>query len=132
MVESYGLKSRFVFAGRRTDIRSILPSCHIGIQLSRGEAFSLALLEYLSAGLATLASDVGGNREAIDHGKTGFLFPLGDLAFVVRTIQGLARDEFSRKAMGAAARESVRAKFNLAKTNREFIELYEKIIALST
>jgi len=128
MVEAYGLGSRFIFAGKRTDIRRILPSCHIGIQISRGEAFSLALLEYLSAGLATLASDVGGNPEAIIDGKTGILFQLNDLDGVIGAIQKLSSNEQYRKELGAAARESVRTKFNIQRMNDEFITLYEDII----
>ena len=129
MIEAYGLERRFIFAGKRTDIRQILPCCHIGIQISRGEAFSLALLEYLSSGLATLASDVGGNPEAIINGKTGILFPLGDLDYVVKMIQELARNDQYRRELGAAARESVRAYFNIQRTNHEFIALYESILS---
>jgi glycosyltransferase involved in cell wall biosynthesis len=128
MVDAYGLGGRFILAGKRTDVRKILPSCHIGIQMSRGEGFSLSLLEYLSAGLATLATDVGGNREAIMNGKTGILFPLDDLDSVVKTIEELARNDRHREELGAAARESVRVKFNIERTNREFIGLLEGIL----
>ena len=128
MVEVYGFGHRFIFAGRRNDIRQILPSCDIGIQISRGEAFSLSLLEYLSAGLATLASDVGGNPEAIVDGKTGILFASDDLDSVVRKIRELAANEFYRKQLGEAARESVRTNFNIARMNQDFIALYKDIL----
>lgn len=131
MIRDYGLERRFLFAGKRTDVRQILPSCHIGIQISRGEAFSLALLEYLGAGLATLASAVGGNPEAIIDGKTGVLFPPGDVDFVVKTIQALLRDDQYRRRLGAAARASVQTHFNIRRTNQEVIALYERIIAQS-
>lgn len=131
MVEEYGLKGRFIFAGRRSDVRKILPSCHIGIQISGGEAFSLSLLEYLSAGLATLASAVGGNPEAIIDGKTGILFQPNDLDFVVNKIQELAENERYRKELGAAARESVQTNYNLQRMNTEFIALYESVLLKS-
>jgi glycosyltransferase involved in cell wall biosynthesis len=124
-----GLDRRFVFAGRRSDVRRILPGCHIGVQISSGEAFSLALLEYLGAGLATLASDVGGNPEAIVQGETGFLFPPDDLDKAVDLIEMLSRNEARRIALGVAARASVRAKFDIRRTNRDFVSVYERILA---
>ena len=60
LVADAGLVDRFLLAGRRADVRKILPGCNVAIQASMGEAFSLSILEYLSAGLATVVPDSGG------------------------------------------------------------------------
>jgi glycosyltransferase involved in cell wall biosynthesis len=132
IIDGYGLSNRFILAGRRTDIRHILPSCHIAIQISKGEAFSLSLLEYLSAGLATLASNVGGNPEAVVDGKTGILFHPDDLDKVIHSIRQLATNSRYRRQLGLAARESVKANFSIQRMNRDFTELYENILSSSS
>ena len=123
MSKKYGLTKRFIFAGKRNDIRQILQSCHIGIQASLGEAFSLAVLEYMSAGLAALAPNNTGNKEAISDGENGILYPPGDLEYVTEMLQTLAHNPLRREQLGHAAEQSVKEKFNIKRTSAEFIEL---------
>lgn len=48
-----------------------------GLLCSESEGYSNAIVEYMQARLPVVASDVGGNAEAIEHGVTGYLFPVG-------------------------------------------------------
>jgi len=125
-VEKKGLTGRFIFAGKRNDVRKILPSCHIGIQASLGEAFSLSILEYLSAGLATIIPDNCGNREAVMDGETGYLYTPGNHKYVINTIKKLLLDENCRRIIGTKARESVAKKFTIDRANKELTLLLDK------
>ncbi len=127
MAEDRGIEQRFLFAGRRTDVREILQSCDIGIQASRGEAFSLSILEYMDAGLATLVPDACGNAEAITHGTTGLLFKPGDPEAVVSLLEQLITDPEKREELGRAAEKTVREYFNIDRVNRELIQCLEAI-----
>ena len=55
LIVSKGLQDSFHLVGHRRDVRRILPHCHVALHASTGEAFSLSILEYMSAGLPTLA-----------------------------------------------------------------------------
>jgi len=44
----------------------------IGVLSSKAEGFANAILEYMAAGLPVVATDVGGAREAITEGETGY------------------------------------------------------------
>lgn len=46
-------------------------------------------LEAMAQGRMFVASDVGGHRELIRHGETGFLFPAGDAAALERAIDSV-------------------------------------------
>ncbi len=126
IASKYKLNDNFRFVGRRNDIPKVLQSCHIGIQASLGEAFSLSILEYLSAGLATLAPDNCGNKEAITNNVNGFLFKPGDTQEVVSLIQKLVNDENLRLRLGERAVMSIKNKFNITKANQEFISTIKK------
>jgi glycosyltransferase involved in cell wall biosynthesis len=128
MVYEYGLESKFVFGGKRDDISAILQSSHIAIHASHGEAFSLAILEYLSAGLATIVPDNSGNSEAVEHGINGFLYPTGDISSATKLLIMLIDDETLRLRISEAAKKSVDNKFTLERMNKDFKELVCRIL----
>jgi len=123
LVSNRKLDGKFIFAGRRSDISQLLQSCNIGIQTSLGEAFSLSILEYMSAGLATLAPDNCGNSEAINDGENGILYSPGDIELVVRSIVKLVHNKTFRKKLGDAGKNTIRDKFHINRTNRELINI---------
>lgn len=53
---------------------------------ARWEGLPLAVLEAMSLGIPTVASDVVGNRDAVVEGVTGYLYPLGDVEKAVHMI----------------------------------------------
>jgi glycosyltransferase involved in cell wall biosynthesis len=62
-----------------------------------------ASIEAMAAGLAVVATDVGGARDQIVHGETGLLVPRGDSCALGEAIAELARDPARRAAMGHAS-----------------------------
>ncbi|MBO1078793.1 glycosyltransferase family 4 protein [Roseomonas haemaphysalidis] len=65
------------------------------------EPFSLTLIHALACGIPTIASDVGGNTEIVEHGRTGLLFRKGDAAELAAAIARLARDPALRARIAA-------------------------------
>lgn len=123
------LGPQFIFAGHRKDVRLFLQSCDIAVHASYCEAFSLSVLEYLSAGLVTLAPDICGNVEAIENNVSGFLYPSRDLNALVQALSVILDDKELRKTVSVAAIRSVRERFNLTRTNDELLRTLD--IALS-
>lgn len=62
---SFGVDSWVYFLGQRSDVPELLSAMDIGVMASHEEGFSNALLEKLAAGLPVVATDVGGNPEAL-------------------------------------------------------------------
>jgi glycosyltransferase involved in cell wall biosynthesis len=120
IADAAGLGGRFLLAGRRDDVREILPSCDVALHASRGEAFSLSILEYLSAGLATLAPGHCGNGEAIRDGVDGLLYRPGDLDGAVRALARLLADPALRARLGASGMQRVEEHFTLERATRAF------------
>ena len=71
------IEDRVYFAGSRTDIASLLAGADIGVLPSHQEGFSNALLEYMMAALPVVATATGGNLDAVEEGRTGFLVSVG-------------------------------------------------------
>ena len=73
-----------LFLGHRTDVADILPCCEIGLLASRAEGLPNAVMEYMAAGIATIATPVGGVPEIVEHESK-------------RTLNAGGRSEFSGK-----------------------------------
>jgi len=126
--QKYLLEQNFIFAGFRNDINEIVQSCDIAIHASNCEAFSLSILEYLSAGLPTLAPKVGGNIEAIKHGVTGFLYTQRNLFEVVDRILYLLENKELKEQIGKRAVASVNKNFSIQRTNLKLIKFFENLL----
>jgi glycosyltransferase involved in cell wall biosynthesis len=82
---------RFHFTGPVKEPRGLLPCFDIGVLCSESEGLSNTLLEYLDAGLVTVASNVGGNPEIISDGENGFLYPKGSVDELASILQRLVK-----------------------------------------
>ncbi len=112
MVETEGLTDRVVFAGRISDVATYLEKLQIGVLCSDSEGFSNALLEYMLKGCACVATQVGGNVEAISSGQTGLLVPPNDAPALAGALEKLIVDTEFRRDLAQQARLYVASHFN--------------------
>jgi glycosyltransferase involved in cell wall biosynthesis len=68
-----GLIEKITWLGQRDDVQNILACCTIGVLSSASEGLPLALLDYGSAGLPVVVTEVGECAEVLDHGNAGTL-----------------------------------------------------------
>ena len=123
-IQLHGIADRIHLAGAQTDVLPYLAAMDIGVLSSLAEGFSNSLLEYMAAGLASVATDVGGNREALQ--ETGILVPADDSATLAEAILQL-RSVPMRRKMGVAARERVE-QFSLERAERRMEEIYTEML----
>jgi glycosyltransferase involved in cell wall biosynthesis len=100
-----GLASRFILRGSEEDIPGFLATLHIAVLCSHAEGMSNALLEYMAAGRAIVATAVGAAPELIADGKHGFLVPPGDPGALAEAINRLLRSPQLAMRVGQAARQ---------------------------
>lgn len=105
-----GLLEHIVFAGHQQDVRPYTSAFDVGVLCSLYEASPLAVLEMMAMGLPVVVSNVGGLPEIVLPGKTGFLFPVGDTAALVNSLETMS-DPLKREAFGRAASEFAAANF---------------------
>jgi len=122
-----GIASKVIFAGKRDDVPRLLRSSDVSALVSTREGFSIFILESLAAGLPVVATDVGGNSEAIEEGHSGFLLPPGDVEGIAQRLTRLMTDERLRERMSEAARRRAE-RFSLETTARETESLYDRLL----
>lgn len=101
---SLGLADRMVFHGQLPDAAAALGRWDVGVLCSDSEGFSNAVLEYMLCGCAVVATDVGGNREAIRDGENGLLVPAGDPRALAAALDRLLTEEGLGRRLADKAR----------------------------
>lgn len=127
IIKEKQLEDRFILAGMRKDIKEILLSCNIGIHASLGEAFSLSILEYMSAGLACIIPDNCGNKEAVIHDYNGLIYQTRNKKEVIEFVIKLVNDKKYRDKLGANAAYTVDKLFNIERANKELLKIISTV-----
>jgi glycosyltransferase involved in cell wall biosynthesis len=94
---------------------------------SYAESLPMSLLEAMAAGVPVIASAVGGIPEVVADGISGFLVAPGDDATLSRRLRLLLLDRELGARMGAAARETVRARFAPDKALARLEQVYAEV-----
>jgi glycosyltransferase involved in cell wall biosynthesis len=92
------------------------------------EAFSMAALEAMAAGLPVVASAVGGLLELVEDGSAGLLVPPADPQILAARLTSLLGDVAQQDKMGAAARRRA-GEFSVERMCAATEGLYERLLA---
>ena len=130
-VAALGLSSNFRFLGNVEDLPSLLAAATIFVLPSRSEGFSNALLEALSMGLPCVATDVGGNAEALDDGSSGLIVPPEDVAALARALTRVLLDPALANNLSVEARRAATEKFTTNAMMRRIAEQYTQLLSAS-
>lgn len=126
---SSGLSENFRFLGSREDVFSILHVSDIFCLPSRSEGFSNALIEAMGCRLPCVATDVGGNREVLEHGQTGFLVANEDDRDLATRLICLLDDPSMAIEMGRRGEAVIHSRFTAEAMIRNLMEIYRKLLA---
>jgi glycosyltransferase involved in cell wall biosynthesis len=85
----------------------------------------------MAAGRPVVSTDVGGAREAVVHGETGYLVPAGDHNGLAEHIASLLLNPEQARAMGEAGRRVVNEKFSSNKQLQTVESLYGELLKVS-
>jgi glycosyltransferase involved in cell wall biosynthesis len=82
----------------------------------------------MRASLPVVVSDVGGAKEAIVEGQTGFCIPRGDLEALIHRLRLLVRYPELRAKMGEEGRKRFLAEFTFDRMYRQTVQVYDEVL----
>lgn len=118
------------FLGLRNDINILMNMADFFVMSSAWEGMPIVLLEAAASGLPIVATDVGGNRDLVLDGESGFIVPPEDpgaLAKAMGNMYEMQREE--RELMGFKGYEYVKEHYDLEKITKEWEEIYHNLLA---
>lgn len=124
-IVALNLEQTVFIYGTRSDVSNVLHQATIGILTSSSEGLPLALLEYGTAGLATVVTNVGENGAVIKDGENGYLVVQNSKIFYEKLLL-LMQDEVKRSTFGAKLKETVHANFSEEHVISRYLSWLEK------
>lgn len=129
MVKISGLQQKVLFYSVTYRPAAILPLFDIFVLPSREEGLGLSIMEAQAAGVAVIASRVGGIPSLIEDGRTGFLVDSEDPAALAEKIISALRDKDHLAKVAKAGREFIRANGSADKMVEKTLTLYKTVIS---
>ncbi|MCP5248699.1 MAG: glycosyltransferase, exosortase A system-associated [Candidatus Accumulibacter sp.] len=131
-----GLQDHVVFTGRVAhaevqryyELIDVLAYPRLAIRLTE-LVTPLKPLEAMAQGRMFVASDVGGHRELVRHGETGFLFPAGDPAALAAALEEVLARRSLWPQIAAQARRFVEVERTWASSVARYREVYRRALA---
>jgi glycosyltransferase involved in cell wall biosynthesis len=125
-----GLSGKVVFTGFREDIPRIMNLLDIAVLPSSThlEGLSRVIIEAMASSKPVIATNSGGNPEAVEDGTTGILVPPEDSSSLAESILDLIKDETKRNRMGKAGRERAEKLFSIEKNISQIEKVYEELL----
>lgn len=130
-----GLQRAVTFAGRvgPDSIRDFYGAADVMVFPRVSERLTemvtpLKPLEAMAQYRPVIASDVGGHRELVRHGETGFLYPAGDNQALARTIVEVLGGGQAIEGVKRAAREFIERERQWSVVSERYLPVYESVL----
>jgi glycosyltransferase involved in cell wall biosynthesis len=128
IAKEFGIERSTFFLGRCDDVGALLKLSDVCVLSSKAEGFSNAILEYMAAARPVVATDVGGAREAVAEGQTGYLVSSGDYQTMAERIVSLLQDRERARVMGERGQRVVEEKFSCEAQLEVTETLYDRLL----
>jgi len=127
-VERLGLTDRVIVRHRVAEVEDYLQAADLGVFTSENESFCLGVLEAMSFGRPSVATNIGGVPEVVEPGVSGVLVAAGDVDAFAREVELLLADTKRRTALGRAAQARAQACFSVDAIVPQYEALYRRVI----
>ena len=123
-----GLTGRFQLLGKVEDIPAFLAELDVAVLCSHSESMSNALLEYMAAGRAIVATNVGANATLVRHEREGLIVPANDDSALAAAIRRYLNEPDLAKKLGTAARSRVANEYSRDSMVRRFEDFFTRLV----
>lgn len=101
------------FVGNRSDVSRLLSAMDVFVLCSTSECFPFSVLEAMACARPVVCTDVGGVREIVVDGVTGYLVPPRNFQLLAARLKAVLEDKELAQEMGRAGRTRVETNFTL-------------------
>ncbi len=127
LASTVGVRNRIILAGElsEAELPALLRSADLMVGASRYEPSGIGALQAMACGVPVVVPAVGALCDAVVDGVTGLLVEPDNAAMLARQIRALQARPVQREALGIAAADRARSRYDLSRIARETAAAYE-------
>lgn len=129
VVKELGLRDDVYFLGQVDFVEDLLKCADVFLLPSEQESFGLAALEAMNCSVPVVGATSGGIPEVVEHGKTGYLFPVGEIGLMANAIIELLKNKEQHASFRVEARKRAIEKFSIEVIMPQWMQLYEEVLS---
>jgi len=114
--------------GERDDTQELYPAFDLFLLSSVREGMPLVVIEAMACALPVVSTDVGGIRNIVKDGKTGFLVPAGDASAMASRIRLLMANAALREQFGRNARNFFERSLSIEQMVGQYESIYSEVV----
>lgn len=123
-----GIKERVHLLGDRTDVARLVASFDLLALASLHEGLPNAVMEAMATGVPVVATAVGGAKELIRDGETGYLVAPADADALAARITFALANEADRMRVAASGSKFINAEFGVERMVASVEKLYDEMM----
>jgi glycosyltransferase involved in cell wall biosynthesis len=127
LAKRMNIADRIHFLGEKKEIGELISIFDVAVLSSLSEGFSNVLLEYMACAKPVVATDVGGNKEAVIDGETGLLVPPENAHRLAEGINVFLGSRKIASRCGLAGRRRVEEEFSLKRMIQKYEDIFEYV-----
>ena len=129
LIKNSDMCSRIHVTGYRFDAPELIHASDILVQPSTsGEGLPRAVMEAMGYGTPVVITTVGGGKEVVDDGITGFIVPTGDSEAIASKVRQLFQNPELALEMSKKSKEKLRTDLSSQHTVVRYIEYFESLL----
>jgi N-acetyl-alpha-D-glucosaminyl L-malate synthase BshA len=128
LVKDLKLIDDVFFLGEQDYIEPLFFCADLFLLPSEQESFGLTALEAMACCVPVIGSETGGLPEVINHGETGYLFPIGDISNMAEKAIELLKNSENHETFRKKARKRATLYFNAEQIIAQYENFYREIL----
>lgn len=123
-----GLHKMLRWLGRRSNVQEYMAAMDLVLVTSTEEPFGLVAVESQLAGKPTIATNVGGLPEIVQHQRNGLLIPSRNSRAIIEAVERLYQDRELARQLADTGRMDAADRFDPQRLTGEVIEVYREVL----
>jgi glycosyltransferase involved in cell wall biosynthesis len=123
-----GVLDNLRILGERGDTQNLYPAFDLFLLSSVREGMPLVVIEAMACALPVVSTNVGGIRNIVKDGNTGFLVPPGDASAMANRIRTLMANATLREQFGRSARDFFERNLSVEQMVGQYESVYREVV----
>ena len=128
LIKDLKLSADVYFLGEQDHLEPLFFCADLFLLPSEQESFGLTALEAMNCSVPVIATETGGLPEVITHGKTGYLYPVGEIKKMAEKSIELLSSPEKHELFKQQARKRATQSFNADQIIPQYEAFYEEIL----